>query len=391
MNAAQRSDAYLIIKRGLYYKPKSQGYVGIRDLAGRFPLAEVATLFPNTDSPNQDGMTFVHEDDAPEFSEACWDDVKAKWLVQQRNEARIELTGCKIALEQAWASIRDRDASAAAREDEHGNAIYTIACQLNDFEDRYNADQEKLAEAEASIASLTAERGELIDARAVAEAVENGEGVGNWLSCTGCHELDEGHPTGRYSVGLKCYLGLGCTECGGIGAVWDTTDYGEMGDWLAKELIADADREASARTPQSDADLGALADVLESRGQNNSLHDIRRAAAALRARPVGVGLSQAALDVLAERQRQITTEGWTPEHDDSHDQAEMAAAAASYAFSAFIGTGYRAFAADPLGFWPWDAEWFKPSTPRRDLIKCGALILAEIERRDRAAQKVDAL
>lgn len=29
-------------------------------------------------------------------------------------------------------------------------------------------------------------------------------------------------------------------------------------------------------------------------------------------------ISQAALDVLAERQRQISAEGWEPEHDDSH-------------------------------------------------------------------------
>ena len=91
MSAVERSDAYLIVKHGLYYKPKSQGYIGIRDLAGRFSLDEVATLLPNQDSPNQDGMTFVHADDAPEFSDACWDDVKARWLMQQRDEARAAL------------------------------------------------------------------------------------------------------------------------------------------------------------------------------------------------------------------------------------------------------------------------------------------------------------
>ncbi len=35
--------------------------------------------------------------------------------------------------------------------------------------------------------------------------------------------------------------------------------------------------------------------------------------------------------------------------------------------------------------WPWDEQWWKPSTARRDLIKAGALILAEIERIDRVA------
>lgn len=85
-----RSDAYLIVKHGLFYKPKSQGYIGIRDLAGRFTLAEASSPLPNTDSPNQDGMSFVHEDDAPEFSEACWHDVKAAWLAKQRDEAQAD-------------------------------------------------------------------------------------------------------------------------------------------------------------------------------------------------------------------------------------------------------------------------------------------------------------
>lgn len=44
---------------------------------------------------------------------------------------------------------------------------------------------------------------------------------GRWRSCTGCHELDEGHPTGPWSLAFQCNLGLGCHECGGIGAVWE--------------------------------------------------------------------------------------------------------------------------------------------------------------------------
>ncbi len=35
--------------------------------------------------------------------------------------------------------------------------------------------------------------------------------------------------------------------------------------------------------------------------------------------------------------------------------------------------------------WPWDEQWWKPSTARRDLVKACALALAEIERLDRAA------
>ena len=74
--APERTDAHLIEKRGLYYRPDSAGYTGLKEDAGRYTLEEVAIHFPNTDSPNQDGMTFYHEDDAPEYSASCAWDVK---------------------------------------------------------------------------------------------------------------------------------------------------------------------------------------------------------------------------------------------------------------------------------------------------------------------------
>ncbi|MGO3891611.1 MAG: hypothetical protein ACTJHW_11605 [Paenalcaligenes sp.] len=56
------------------------------------------------------------------------------------------------------------------------------------------------------------------------------EGGGSWVTCSGCHESNDGYPTGPYSQVMKCNLGVGCHECGGIGAIWDTTDYDEMAD-----------------------------------------------------------------------------------------------------------------------------------------------------------------
>ena len=96
--------------------------------------------------------------------------------------------------------------------------------------------------------------------------------------------------------------------------------------------------------------------------------------------PAPPALTDAAREVLGERQRQVTAEGWTPTHDDEHEIGELARAAACYAANA---TGYRL--QSRINIWPWDREWWKPSTPRRDLIKAGALILAEIERLDRRA------
>jgi len=93
--------------------------------------------------------------------------------------------------------------------------------------------------------------------------------------------------------------------------------------------------------------------------------------------------SQAARDVVAERRRQISEEGWTAEHDEQHANGEMARAAACYAaHSSWTSDGRRAGVAMPYG-WPWGREWWKPKDRRRDLVRAGALIIAEIERLDR--------
>lgn len=87
----------------------------------------------------------------------------------------------------------------------------------------------------------------------------------------------------------------------------------------------------------------------------------------------------AILDVISERQRQRAVEGWTSEHDDAYQNSELADAAACYAINAH-NQGFSTPA-----HWPWAPDWWKQSGPRRDLVKAGALILAEIERIDRAA------
>jgi len=72
-----------------------------------------------------------------------------------------------------------------------------------------------------------------IELDGVADAIAYGKGF--WRSCSGCHETNEGVPLGPFSDVLKCHLGMGCFECGGIGAIWDTTDYADMGLALSAE------------------------------------------------------------------------------------------------------------------------------------------------------------
>lgn len=117
-------------------------------------------------------------------------------------------------------------------------------------------------------------------------------------------------------------------------------------------------------------------------------------------------MSKAIDDVIAERQRQENEEGWTPAHDDTHDPGDLASAAAAYAREAAKRLGGSKRGKAPA-YWPWYADndisggwgkpihaWWKPTNPRRDLVKSAALILAEIDRIDRltrleAARKVE--
>ena len=136
---------------------------------------------------------------------------------------------------------------------------------------------------------------------------------------------------------------------------------------FCKDAAFDADYEA---------ELG-----MERGGFTDALNDIKTPAtdaflAEVRAQGVK-SLSNAVQSVISERQRQQSVEGWTPEHDDEHAEGEMAEAAACYAMFA----NHQGFSLP--AHWPWAREWWKQSGQRRDLVKAGALILAEIERIDR--------
>jgi len=91
--------------------------------------------------------------------------------------------------------------------------------------------------------------------------------------------------------------------------------------------------------------------------------------------------------IAAERARQTSQEGWTPEHDDEHAKSELVDAAGCYAEAAIVlqnGMSIDVVLETPE-LWPWAFEWWKPSAdPVRNLVKAGALIAAEIDRIQRA-------
>lgn len=87
----------------------------------------------------------------------------------------------------------------------------------------------------------------------------------------------------------------------------------------------------------------------------------------------------------AERARQISEEGWDASHDDAHDNGELLRAAMCYLCEARLQFNTMRPDGSPLS-WPWETRWWKPSTPERNFVKGGALLLAERDRLDRAGR-----
>lgn len=71
-----------------------------------------------------------------------------------------------------------------------------------------------------------------------------------------------------------------------------------------------------------------------------------------------VGASRACRDVALERERQFKAEGWTPEHDDTHLEGQLAGAASACAMSAAasIQTGTEGYLVKPPPFFMFDAS-----------------------------------
>lgn len=95
-------------------------------------------------------------------------------------------------------------------------------------------------------------------------------------------------------------------------------------------------------------------------------------------------------EIWLERQRQIEDEGWSTEHDDQWSNGALARAAGCYAIHAGQPTAAQVRDGYAPQDWPWEAKWWKPADHRRTLIMAAALIVAEIERLDRAAASDEA-
>jgi hypothetical protein len=105
-SAREVGPRYLLLKRGLYYRPDNCGYTGIKEYAGRYE---------ESDASPEDGITAIHEDEAPEYTAACFEDLKLKHVSDK--------------LAAANALIESQSAEIARKDElrEIGIARYTVA------------------------------------------------------------------------------------------------------------------------------------------------------------------------------------------------------------------------------------------------------------------------
>jgi hypothetical protein len=96
-------------------------------------------------------------------------------------------------------------------------------------------------------------------------------------------------------------------------------------------------------------------------------------------------------EITAERQRQITKEGWDEAKDDDENRGgQLSKVAALYALAAVYNSDSPLLSRIFHSVWPssWERTWWKPykKSRRRRLVVSGACLLAELERLTRAGE-----
>lgn len=105
---------FLLVKRDLYYRPDACGYTGIKDHAGRYHEDEAEP---------ESGVTAIHEDDAPEFSKGCWDDVARRHL--QKKIARLRDAATQV-LDRMTSTYRARNGREVGIQGDDGEKCWII-------------------------------------------------------------------------------------------------------------------------------------------------------------------------------------------------------------------------------------------------------------------------
>ncbi|WP_342163009.1 hypothetical protein [Methylobacterium sp. SD21] len=80
---AEEGREYVLIKRGLYWRPNGHGYTGLLSEAGRYSASEAAA---HADHDN-DSTRAWPADQAGEFAPSCWQETMLAFRTKERDEA----------------------------------------------------------------------------------------------------------------------------------------------------------------------------------------------------------------------------------------------------------------------------------------------------------------
>ncbi|MCR9276227.1 MULTISPECIES: hypothetical protein [unclassified Mameliella] len=97
---------FLILKRGLYYRPEAKGYTALKEHAGRYSLDEVAVRMPNGPDGSNDGISFIAEDDAPDCAPSADVSIVADYWQRKATEYASQVEDMKAALANAAEGAR---------------------------------------------------------------------------------------------------------------------------------------------------------------------------------------------------------------------------------------------------------------------------------------------
>lgn len=112
----ETEELWLVMKRGLYYRPNDRGYTGLKEHAGRYTYEEAKKR-----ECSISGVSIIREPEAPDISPNCYEDYARQYLEKKLTEANAEIDR----LEAALAAEKEKCAQVADKMAERARTLMT--------------------------------------------------------------------------------------------------------------------------------------------------------------------------------------------------------------------------------------------------------------------------
>lgn len=117
---------YILLKRDLFENPKHQGYTGIKDLAGTFPLEDFerwGIQIKEKYEPYDREHYALRVELAPEFTNACFHDLAQEHLEKKCAAKDAEIVALREAMQEACDLLAERKYGSPARSPGHNARV----------------------------------------------------------------------------------------------------------------------------------------------------------------------------------------------------------------------------------------------------------------------------